>query len=438
MKNSQTFNTQILKRQFRLLMAIALSAVLIGGVVALFLWLLNWAIHFRFAHKWLLYVLPFAGLLIHIIYRSSGKSSEKGNNLIIDEVHQPSAGVPKRMAPIILLTTIITHLFGGSAGREGTAVQIGGSIASAFGGWFGVDADGQRLLLITGIAAGFGAVFGTPVAGAIFAIEVLTVSRVEYRAIIYVLLAGFIADYVVALIGIKHTAYHIDVFKTNNSGQLPFDSFLLIKIVVSSLAFGLASWLFVAMIHTIKRAYAKLIKSQWLIPVIGGLIIIGLTHIVGKPDYLSLGVDGEYPAAVTIPSAFHTGGADTFSWAWKTVYTTITLGSGYKGGEVTPLFYIGATLGNTLSALLHSPVGLFAALGFIAVFAGATNTPIACAVMGMELFGPEYAAYFLISCFVAYCCNGYASIYSSQLIFTESPETIRRYLHNKVSKYRVE
>ena len=144
--------------------------------------------------------------------------------------------------------------------------------------------------------------------------------------------------------------------------------------------------------------------------------IILLTLLVGKPDYLSLGVDAEYPGAITIVSAFKAGGADMFSWLWKTIFTTLTLGTGFKGGEVTPLFYIGATLGNTLATLMDAPVSLFAALGFIAVFAGATNTPLACTFMGVELFGGQYVLFFAIACFTAYFFSGHSGIYSSQRI----------------------
>src|SRR6185312_12627485 len=155
---------------------------------------------------------------------------------------------------------------------------------------------------------------------------------------------------------------------------------------------------------------------KWLIPVLGGFIIIGLTFLIGKPDYLSLGVDAQYPGAVTLTSAFNAGGAHTWSWLWKTIYTTLTLGTGFKGGEVTPLFYIGATLGNTLAVLMNSPISLFAGLGFIAVFAGATNTPLACTIMGVELFGSEYTLLFAIACFTAYYFSGHTGIYSSQRI----------------------
>jgi H+/Cl- antiporter ClcA len=198
--------------------------------------------------------------------------------------------------------------------------------------------------------------------------------------------------------------------------------------------------------------FLRFIKIQWLIPIAGGFIIIGLTLLLGRQDYLSLGVDAQFPDSVTIPSAFHQGGADTWSWLWKIIYTTITLGTGFKGGEVTPLFYIGATLGNTLSQLLNAPVGLFAALGFIAVFAGATNTPLACTFMGIELFGGQYAIYFAIACFTAYFFSGHSGIYSSQRIAVpkifdphhggsgssigQSVQHRRNLIHQKLSKYK--
>src|SRR5882757_6061358 len=183
-----------LKYLLRWTLIIIPVSVAIGSAVALFLWLLTMAIHYRFSHTWLLYLLPLAGIVIHFAYRLYGKSSEKGNNLIIDEIHEPGAGVPKRMGPLILVTTVITHLFGGSAGREGTAVQIGGSIAHLFGKWFKLNEKDTRIILIAGIAAGFGAVFGTPLTGAIFAMEVLTIGRIQYNALLPCLIASIIAD----------------------------------------------------------------------------------------------------------------------------------------------------------------------------------------------------------------------------------------------------
>ena len=229
------------------------------------------------------------------------------------------------------------------------------------------------------------------------------------------------------------------------------DLLLVAKVILASVAFGLASYLFAILVHEIKAGFLKIFSIKWLIPVFGGLIIIGLTFLIGKPDYLSLGIDAQYPGAITIPSSFHTGGADTWSWLWKTIYTTITLGTGFKGGEVTPLFYIGATLGNTLSALLNAPVSLFAALGFIAVFAGATNTPLACTFMGIELFGGEYALLFAIACFTAYFFSGNSGIYSSQKIdVPKVPDSYfadernlgeankrRGYIHQKLYKYNL-
>lgn len=443
----------ILKHLLRWTFIIIPIAIVIGSTVALFLWLLNFVIHFRFRNPYILYFLPLAGVLIYFIYKLAGGNAEKGNNLIIDEIHEPGAGVPKRMAPIVLITTIITHLFGGSAGREGTAVQIGGSIAQMFGNWFKLNETDTRIVLMAGVAAGFGAVFGTPLTGAIFALEVLTLGRIQYNALLPCLIASVIGDVTVAAWGVHHTAYHIDVFTITPhwfSGWLPFDFVLLFKIIIASAAFGLASYLFAYMVHGIKTLFVKRISTPWLIPVLGGLLIIGITMLIGKPDYLSLGIDAEHAGSVTIPSAFQAGGADTWSWLWKTIYTTITLGTGFKGGEVTPLFYIGATLGNTLSVLMDAPVSLFAALGFIAVFAGATNTPLACTIMGVELFGGQYVLFFAVACFTAYFFSGHSGIYGAQRIgvpkitgsrfsdsatLSEAGNRRQNYVQQKMEKY---
>jgi H+/Cl- antiporter ClcA len=392
-------------------------AIAIGSVIALFLWLLNAATQYRFAHPWLFYLLPVAGVAIHFLYKLYGQSAERGNNLIIDEIHKPGGGVPKRMAPLILLTTVITHLFGGSAGREGTAVQIGGSLANFIGSKFNLEPPDMRMVLTAGIAAGFGAVFGTPLAGTIFAIEVLTIGRIQYTALLPCLIAGLVGDATVAAWGVQHTAYHIryiTVEQTLFGHHLAINFWLLFKVMVASACFGMAAFVFTGLLHWVKAAANAFIKTGWMIPVSGAVIIIALTFILGKPDYLGLGVDPQQPGAVTIVSAFEQGGAHFFSWLWKLIYTVITLGTGFKGGEVTPLFYIGATLGNTLANLLNAPVSLFAALGFIAVFAGATNTPLACTIMGVELFGSQHTLFFAVACFTAYYFSGKTGIYNAQ------------------------
>jgi len=428
---SQSIFYKILYYLLRWILLVFPIAITIGSSVAFFLWLLNLSIHFRFAHPWILYLLPLAGILIHLAYKLYGKSSEKGNNLIIDEIHSPGGGIPKRMAPLVLGATIISQLFGGSVGREGTAVQMGGSIAGFFGSLFRLNQKDTSTLLIAGVAAGFAAVFGTPFAGTIFAIEVLVIGRLQYQAIVPCVIASILADQTVALLGIHHTVYHIDPFVTKNQFAfltIKLDFLLIVKIVFASALFGLTSYFFAELAHSIKNLALRMIKITWLIPVAGGMIVIVLVLLTGRQDYLSLGVEPQFADSVTIPSAFHAGGAFAFSWLWKIIYTTITLGTGFKGGEVTPLFYIGATLGNTLSGLVDAPVGLFAALGFIAVFAGATNTPLACTFMGVELFGGQYALYFAFACFTAYLFSGHSGIYTAQRIgkpkFPQSKHTL--------------
>lgn len=393
-------------------------AIIVGSLVALFLWLLDVVTRLRMQHEWLIFGLPPAGVLIYWLYRIGGSDSEKGNNLIMEEIHQPGGGVPARMAPLVLITTIITHLFGGSAGREGTAVQIGGSMAGLIGKKLGLSAPDIRILLMTGIAAGFGAVFGTPLTGAVFALEVLAIGVMRYEALIPCLIAAVFADIVCTSWGIEHTHYHI-FYKTNPfMNWLPFvhrDLWLLAKVIVSGVFFGLSSLLFSKLIHNIKHNAKTYIKIPWMIPVAGGVIIILLSYVAGTTDYLGLGVYGKSADSVSIVAAFNPDNhINDWSWLWKLVFTAITLGMGFKGGEVTPLFFIGATLGHTLALIFNAPVDLFAGLGFIAVFAGATNTPIACTLMGAELFGTEHILYFAVACFTAYYFSGHSGIYGAQ------------------------
>lgn len=393
-------------------------AAVIGSACALFLLSLQKATSARFAAPWLLFLLPLAGIAISLIYGRVGKSAEGGNNLLMDAIHGQDMGdsavvVPARMAPLILVSTVMTHLFGGSAGREGTAIQMGGSIASAMGRWFHINKADLRILLMVGISAGFGGVFGTPLAGTIFAMEVLAVGRMNYEALIPCLMGAVIGDWSCVAWGIHHTHYSIAA-----SGLQPgnLSWMLALKTALAASLFGLASVLFAETTHGISNAFKRYIHRPYLRPFAGGLIIIALVYILGTRDYLGLGVFSNNADSVTISSCFSPGGADNLSWFWKILFTAITLGSGFKGGEVTPLFFIGAALGNLLGRLLGAPVDLFAGLGFVAVFAGAANTPLACTIMGIELFGSQYTIYFAIACFLSYLCSGHSGIYLSQII----------------------
>jgi H+/Cl- antiporter ClcA/PII-like signaling protein len=389
-------------------------AAVVGSLCALFLWALDMATTTRFQHPWLLFGLPFAGFLIALSYQLKGKSAEGGNNLLMDQIHEPGGGVPLRMAPFILVATVITHLFGGSVGREGTAIQMGGSIASGFAKALRLQTVEVRILLMAGIAAGFGAVFGTPIAGAIFALEVLTVGRVQYEALIPCLAAALIGDWTCHAWGITHTAYEIHYHAA--AGAFHLDPVLLVKVAFGGLIFGLCGLLFSESLHRLAEIYKARVPYAPLRALIGGVTVIALVYIVGSTDYLGLGVWSPDPHAATIVGFLEAGRVDHWSWLLKGIFTVVTLAAGYKGGEVTPLFFIGAALGNALASIIGAPTDLFAALGFVAVFAGAANTPLACTVMGVELFGGEHTAYIAVACFVAYLSSGHSGIYLSQRV----------------------
>lgn len=384
-------------------------AAAIGSACAFFLWSLDRVTETFWRHPALLFLLPVAGVFVAFVYKRVGASAEGGNNLILDRIHAPGGGVPARMAPLVLGATLLTHLFGGSAGREGTAVQMGGSIASSWARALRLGPEDIRILLMAGVAAGFGGVFGTPIAGAVFAMEVATVGRLSTDALIPCLLGAVVGDQACHAWGVRHEDYHQAI-----RFAAGMEWGLTAKVLLASVVFGLAGILFSRLAHGSQRVFNR-IPSPLLRPLVGGFLVIGLTTLPGTRDYLGLGVQSPPGIeAVTISSAFQPGGAAPFSWWWKSLFTAVTLGSGFKGGEVTPLFYIGSTLGNVLAGLLNAPVDLLAGLGFVAVFAGAANTPLACTLMGMELFGAQHAVYFAVACFTAYLFSGSSGIYAAQ------------------------
>ncbi|WP_026462308.1 voltage-gated chloride channel family protein [Adhaeribacter aquaticus] len=379
----------------------ALIGALAGSASAIFLILLNWVTTWRESHLWIIALLPVGGLLIGLAYHYWGESVVKGNNLLLEEFHSPKAVIPLRMAPLVLFGTLATHFFGGSAGREGTAVQMGAAISDQFTKYFNLPARDRKILLIAGISAGFASVFGTPLAGAVFALEVFTIGRVRYDAILPSFLAAFFADYITRFWPVTHTHYVIPVVP-----ELTLDK--LLWILLTGIFFGLAALLFSRMAHFFASFAKNKISYPPLRPVIGGVVIALVVWCLGTTKYIGLGVP-------TIVAAFNHS-LPPYDFMLKLLLTTFTLGMGFKGGEVTPLFFVGATLGNTLSFFVPLPLALLAGMGFVSVFAGATNTPIACTLMGIELFGNASGLFIGLACVVAYLFSGHTSIYSSQLI----------------------
>ncbi len=341
----------------------------VGSAVAFFLWSLDRVTDLQWQYPWLLFLLPLAGMVSGLVYHYCGREAEAGNNLILEQIHEPSAGVPGRMAVLVLLGTLITHLCGGSAGREGTAVQMGGSLAGSLGRWLRLSARDTRILLMCGISAGFGAVFGTPLTGAIFALEVLAIGKLSYEALVPCLIAAIVGDQVNHAWGIGHTHYQLSFaegFATLSTNLPLLDPLLTAKVALAAVCFGLASVLFAELTHGVNALFQRWISIPWLRPFVGGCLVITLVFVLQDRDYLGLGVaaNPHNPTAITISSCFHTGGATWLSWWWKILFTAVTVGSGFKGGEVTPLFFIGAALGHVLGVLLGAPIDLFAALEY--------------------------------------------------------------------------
>ncbi len=379
-----------------------LVGLVCGGASALFLFLLEEATGYRGAHPGIVYWLPVAGLAIGALKSSWGVRVLGGNNLILETVHEDRPELPLRMAPLALVGTVLTHLFGGSAGREGTAVQMGASLADWIAHRFRVSPDTRRELLAAGIAGGFGSVFGTPIAGAVFGLEVVVVGRLGYEALVPALVAAVVGDLVTRGLGILHTPYP----EVSPLGLTPL---VLIKWVVFALAVAAVAVLFMELTGLLRRWMIRWIPNLSLRMALGGAVLVLIWKGSGTDDYLGLGIP-------TLLRAFTDPTLPSTAFLLKLLFTAVTLSAGFLGGEVTPLFFIGATLGNALGRLLDLPLDLAAGVGMAATFAAAANTPLALSIMAVELLGAGILPHVVLVSVVAYLFTGQRGIYPSQRI----------------------
>ena len=396
------------------------AGISIGGIVGLvgiaFHLLLEWATEFRMEHPMLLWLLPLGGLAIVMAYRLLGMEKDRGTNFILVAVRS-NEPVTFKTAPLIFFSTVVTHLLGGSAGREGAALQLGGSISSSFARMWELNEKESRIMTMCGMAAGFSALFGTPLTSVVFAMEVITVGVMHYSAIVPCTVAALVASSMSQAMGIAPTAFTI----ANIPEQMTME--FAVGAVVLGIASALVSILFcVAMEHT-SHAYKKHIENPLLRVFIGGCLVIGLTYLVGCRDYNGAGMD-------IIVKALN-GDAKAEAFLLKILFTAVTLGAGFKGGEIVPSFFIGATFGCVMGTLIGLPAGFAGSLCMAAVFCGVTNCPLASVFLCIELFGFHGMGYYALCCGISYMLSGYYGLYSEQKIMYSKvePEFINKNVH---------
>lgn len=387
--------------------AVALAKWLaVGGIIGVIGGLIGTLFHIgveeatllRENHHWLLYLLPVAGLVIVALYRFSGMEG-KGTNAVIESVHFGKK-VSSILVPVIFLSTVLTHLCGGSAGREGAALQIGGGIGHKTGRLLHLGEKDMPLATLCGMSALFAALFGTPLTATVFALEVVSVGVFYYAGLVPCITSAMTAFLISRQIGVVPTRLSVMIPQV--------EPVTMLQVIGLAALCGLISILFCRSLHAVEHKVEHLLPNPWLRAVVGGALLIGLTFLVGSADYNGAGM-GVIERAVA-------GEADPFAWIWKLIFTLITISFGFKGGEVVPSFFIGATFGCVAGGLLGLPPGLGAAVGLISVFCGAVNCPIASTLLAMELFGTGEVLYFAMACAVSYLVSGYSGLYSSQTI----------------------
>lgn len=378
----------------------AVIGLVVGGVSSAFYLCFTWATNTREAFPWLLYLLPVGGAAIVLLYKVCGMEKDRGTNFVLVAVRE-NTPLRLRTAPLVFLSTIITHLVGGSSGREGAILQIGGSISSKIGQWVHLDEKDSRVITMCGMSAAFAALFGTPLAAAIFAMEVVSVGVLYYAALVPCTLSALIGVWVAGLCGVSPTAFPL-------SGVPALSPLSMVQTLLLGILLALVSILFCRIMHGVSHLYDRFLPNHLLRAVVGGLLVVVLTLLVGGRDYNGAGS--------TVIAAAVGGNARPEAFLLKIIFTAITLGAGFKGGEIVPAFFAGSTFGCVAAPLVGLSAPFGGALGMVAVFCGVTNCPLTSLLLALEVFGGGGLPFFAIVCAVTYMLSGYDSLYSEQKI----------------------
>ena len=397
----------------------AIIGITCGAVGTAFHYSVEYVTQFRSGHSWIIFLLPAAGLLIVFLYRAGGIKHDKGTNLVIGSIRNPEYNVPFRMAPLIFITTVITHLFGGSAGREGAALQIGGSLGASIGKLIKMDDNDKHIMTLCGMSAVIAALFGTPVTAALFSVEVISIGILYYSALVPCILSATISYAITEKFHITPTYFILN--------QVPEMSLATgIRVIILSVAAAVLSILFCMSMQVIGKTFKKYLKNQYLRILVGGVLLVLLTLAVRCNDYNGAGMN-------IIEQAIH-GTAKPEAFILKLLFTCITIGCGFRGGEIVPSFFIGATFGCTLGGWIGLDPGFGAAMGLVCLFCGVVNCPLASLVLSIELFGASGILLFAIGCSVSYMLSGYYSLYSEQKIIYSKlrPHYVNLYTNQEV------
>lgn len=377
-----------------------ITGLVVGGFSTLFAECLKMVTAFRITNPWMILLLPLAGVVIVFLYQLFQYKNDKGTNMVLSTIHAETE-LPFKMAPLIFISTIITHLFGGSAGREGAALQLGGSIGNQLGRWFRFNDKDRRIVVMCGMSAAFSAIFGTPIASVVFAMEVVSVGVMYYAALVPCVFASLVATKVA-----RHMGIGPDTFVIKHVPDFLFVP--SVKVILLALCCAALSVIFCIALHSLGDFYRAKLKNPYVRIVVSSFVIILLTVLLHTKDYMGAGIPVIERAICgeVVPLAF----------LWKIIFTALTLEAGFKGGEIVPSFFVGATFGCLFGQIAGLSPSLCAALGMVSVFCGVTNCPISSLLISFELFGYKAIPYFMIAISVSYLMSGYYGLYHDQTI----------------------